>query len=625
MGTPSLQQISQVNFAEFKGVQMHPSPVHWADQVMYFLLLDRFSDGNEQGYGENNGAPKTSLFDPAKDNANAVQTPPMAAAWRAAGGSWIGGSLKGLESKMGYLARLGITCLWISPVFRQVHGSDAYHGYAIQDYLDVEPKFGTREDLRRVVQTAHKHDIYVILDIILNHAGDVFEYDADRYSETHPETGASWMDPRWDGNNYRVKGFRDNTGGFLPLAPVDPQAWGNNWAQVAVWPRELQYSDTFTQKGRISNWDYDPELYEGDFCSLKNITLGWGAVNDYVPSPALKTLCEVYQYWLAYADVDGYRLDTVKHMDSGAVRFFVRSIHEFAQTMGKDNFYVIGEIAGGRVHAFKTLEATGLDAALGIDDIPNRLEAMMKGTCNPEEYFALFRNSTLTDKDLHIWSLEKIVTMIDDHDQLINGENKARFCAKDSTPELMLAALALNATTMGIPCFYYGSEQCFDGAGGNDRYIREAMLGGAFGAFRSTDRHFFNEKHPVYRELANVLRIRKEHLPLRRGRQYLREISGNGENFGFPRILSGPMRSLIAWSRVFDREEMILAVNTDTVQTVEAWVTVDSTLNAPGAHFSYLHPENQGLTLPVQAAPNGRMTIHLSLPPAGFAILQQAG
>ena len=70
-------------------------------------------------------------------------------------------------------------------------------------------------------------------------------------------------------------------------------------------------------------------------------------------------------------------------------------------------------------------------------------------------------------------------------------------------PALTLSALALNATTLGIPCIYYGSEQLFDGSGGSDRYLRECMFGGAFGAFRSRGRHFFREDQWLYRELAS--------------------------------------------------------------------------------------------------------------------------
>ncbi len=225
-------------------------------------------------------------------------------------------------------------------------------------------------------------------------------------------------------------------------------------------------------------------------------------------------------------------------MDPGAARFFASVIHEFTQRIGKENFYLIGEITGGRDRAFTTLEITGLNAALGIDDIPDRLEYLVKGYRNPDDYFSLFRNSELVHKQSHIWFRNKVVTLFDDHDQVRKGNHKARFCA--GSPDwckLLINVLALNTTTLGIPCIYYGTEQGFDGEGDSDRYIREAMFGGEFGAFRARQRHFFNENQPVYQELAKILAVRKEKIALRRGRQYLREISGDGQNFGLPAII----------------------------------------------------------------------------------------
>ena len=130
-----------------------PSPTAWEDQVLYFLMLDRFSDGQEQGYFDNDNQPVTGgvtlLFQPG-DFGNAIQTEEDAARWRDAGGRWVGGNLKGLASKIGYLKRLGITALWISPIFRQVLYQDTYHGYGIQNYLDVDPHFGNSRRLARI-------------------------------------------------------------------------------------------------------------------------------------------------------------------------------------------------------------------------------------------------------------------------------------------------------------------------------------------------------------------------------------------------------------------------------------------------------------------------------------------
>src|SRR5262249_13020686 len=146
-----------------------PSPLHWEDQVIYFLMVDRFSDGKENGFLDNRGKPVTTgstpLFQPA-DNGNAVGTDADAAAWRDAGKIFVGGTLAGVESKLGYLQRMGVTAVWLSPIFKQVNADNTYHGYGIQHFLDVDPHFGTRDDLRHLVDTAHSMGIRVILDII---------------------------------------------------------------------------------------------------------------------------------------------------------------------------------------------------------------------------------------------------------------------------------------------------------------------------------------------------------------------------------------------------------------------------------------------------------------------------
>jgi len=608
-----------------------PSPAAWEDQVLYFLMLDRFSDGNEQGYRGNDGRPvsggTTPLYQPA-DEGNAVADEASAARWREAGARWVGGTLKGLESKIGYLQRLGITALWVSPVFKQTPFRDSYHGYGIQNFLEVDPHFGTRRDLRSMVRTAHRHGIYVILDIILNHSGDVFAYVPDRHWTQDPATGQPYLDPRWDGGPYTVVGFRDAAGvPDLPYAPLDLSKHPRGWPHGAIWPAELQEPSTFTARGRISNWDYDPEFLEGDFYDLKDVGLGRGTVDEYRPSPALHALCEVYKYWIAYADVDGFRVDTVKHMDPGATRFFTSVIHEFAQRIGKENFYLIGEITGGRLRAFNTLETTGLDSALGIDDIPDRLEYLVKGYRSPSDYFDLFRNSVLVQKESHIWFRNKVVTLFDDHDQVRKGGSKARFCAGDSAwRKLLLNVLALNVTTLGIPCIYYGSEQGFDGQGDNDRYIRESMFGGEFGAFRTRGRHFFDEGHPVYQELSKILALRREKIALRRGRQYQCEISGDGLSFGLPAVIGGRMRSIVPWTRLFDDQEMLVAISTDVDQPLTAWVSLEPRLFPLGALLTCLYSSDLlQIGQQLEVLPAGeRHVVRLSVPAAGCVIFEQS-
>jgi glycosidase len=184
--------------------------------------------------------------------------------------------------------------------------------------------------------------------------------------------------------------------------------------------------------------------------------------------------------------------------------------------------------------------------------------------------------------------------------------------------------LALNTTTLGIPCIYYGSEQGFDGQGGSDRYIREAMFGGAFGAFRSRQRHFFDEDEPVYQELAKILTLRKQKIALRRGRQYLRAISGDGQNFGYPQVLGDRMKSIVPWSRSFDDQHLLLAINTDPEQPSTAWVDLDANTIPAGGHLTCLYATEGaqiGQVLTAQTV-GGRQAVQLTVPAAGFVIFE---
>jgi glycosidase len=624
-------QISQLDLQSLvPATGYHQSPVAWEDQVLYFLLVDRFSDNKESGYKDVAGnavtTGSTRLFTPA-DNRSAIKNATDAAKWRDAGTKYVGGTLAGLKSKIGYLKRMGISAIWVSPIFKQVSFAETYHGYGIQDYLRVNPRFGSNQDLKDLVSAAHDNGILVILDIILNHTGDVFTYDSHRQPNYKDKNGN--FDPRWDGNPYPVLGFNDKSGHpaipFTKTNPSVPATFPD--LDGAIWPVEFQEPSFYTQKGRISSFDFDPEFREGDFFDLKDVHHGQGTVDAYNPSAALLDLCEVYKYWIAFADIDGYRIDTVKHMDPGATRLFGSAIHEFAQSIGKDNFLLVGEITGGRVNAFNTLEITGLDAALGIDDIPDKMEFLVKGFRNPDEYFNLFRNSLLIGKDSHTWFRNKVVTLFNDHDQVSKGGDKARFCADADAAPLILNALALNVFTLGIPCIYYGSEQSFNGHGGGDgadRYIREAMFGGEFGSFESKHVHFFDEEHSVvYKELGKLLKIRRERPVLRRGRQFLRQISGDGQNFGLPEMIGDQIRSLVSWSRILSDHEVVLAINTDAKNAKTAWVTIDASLHKPGEALTCIYSTDAAqIGSKANVERRNGLAVPLSVPAAGFIIFE---
>ena len=147
-----------------------PSPIDWRDQVLYFLLPDRFSDGKE--------ASRPLL---TRDAIQQLRNTASRAGWNwhnwaESGKRWQGGTINGIRGQLDYLQNLGITTIWVGPIFKQRVRVDSYHGYGIQDFLDVDPRFGSRRDLIDLVSAAHAKGIRIILDIIMNHSGDNWGY-----------------------------------------------------------------------------------------------------------------------------------------------------------------------------------------------------------------------------------------------------------------------------------------------------------------------------------------------------------------------------------------------------------------------------------------------------------------
>ena len=282
--------------------------------------------------------------------------------------------------------------------------------------------------------------------------------------------------------------------------------------------------------------------------------------------------------------------------------------------------------------AWEIVDKTGLDAALGIEDVPGKLERMTCGYGEPADYFSIFRNWVLDDQSLHRWYRNSVVTLVDDHDQVRKGAAKSRFCGDSRSRDFAFNVVATQLTTMGIPCIYYGTEQSFDSGGrqsGFDLVLRENMFGGRFGGKCTQERHFFDEEAPLYKALAGLIDLREQLLPLRRGRQMLHEISGDGSGFGVPRLLSERMRSIVAWSRLFVDQEVLVAFSTDLQQPLTAYSTVAPRFRAPGhvLKLIFWHAPAAASRPPqelVVERRSERLAVQLTVPPAGFVMYQAA-
>jgi glycosidase len=471
--------------------------------------------------------------------------------------------------------------------------------------------------------------MYVLLDVIYNHAGDVFFYDDNGTPSS--QMGYRFQPP------YRVHGWRGSSGTSLPV-PTS--------LLDAVWPSEFQAPSFFTRAGAIGRFDPQPwedpmhpdtEFRRGDFFDLKNLELH----ND-----GLSAVLDVYRYWIALTDCDGFRVDTVKHVSFDASRHFCGGIREYAESIGKENFLLLGEVTGGSGMARNYLDIFGrnLDAALDIGEPAQSLAGVVKGFQPALDFFQFFGGHDALGSHREVGRYH--VSVLDDHDMV--GRAKRRFSAGSQIAarhEQAAHAVGVQLATLGIPCVYYGTEQAFDGSSADhdsaiealddgripfeDRYIREGMFGGSFGAFRTSGCHFFNPSHPTYLRIAAIARLRRRAdgvgLTLRRGRSYLREVSTDGTNFASPGA-----GQIAAWSRILFRTEVVIALNTNGERPRNADVTIDAGINAGASQLRVLYrsdwsdaqlknpPQDEFVTV---VTAGGRKTIQLNLPRAGMVIL----
>lgn len=611
-------QINSEDFSLEPRGRVYPSPCGWRDQILYFLLPDRFSDGNES---------QRPLFDrtaPERFHARDRR------AWMEGGRRFQGGTINGIRSKLDYLQGLGVTTLWLGPVWKQRPDLDTYHGYGIQNFLDIDPRFGTRQDLRNLIDAAHDRGMYVLLDAIYNHTGNNWFYRANGTPQS--------MVPYRFQPPYPFAGWRSRTGECVPDI-------NRSMLDDGVRPAEFQNLDWYNRAGSIGNWDplpgesiLDPnaEFRRGDFFDMKDLDLGRNDV--------LSAVINVYQYWIALTDCDGLRIDAVKHVPREASRCFSGAIHEYADAIGKDNFLLLGEVTGGDEMASDYLEILGLDidAVLDIGVPTSILAGMVKGFTPPSDFFNQFIPDGQRILSSHRETGRYHVSILDDHDMV--GRTKNRFAAHNNTPyryQQVAHAVGTQLTTLGTPCIYYGTEQAFDGTqdrqdpqidpGFENRYIRESMFGGTFGAFETNGCHFFDPNNPAYLRIAAIARIRNRRNDqiggaLRRGRQYLRETSIQGRPFSIP----GP-GELIGWSRILFNQEVLIVLNTNGAQNRSADIAVHGPFHIANPRMTFLYnsawsdaelrnpPADQ--TAPLNTPRDGRMAVRIDLPPAGMAIL----
>jgi glycosidase len=547
------------------GTAPFPSPQDWRDVWIYFLLLDRFNNPN---------------------------APPQHSPWDGSHNIFQGGTFNGVRQQLGYLKDLGVGAIWLSPVMKNCqYDPHAYHGYGIQDFMAVEPRFASdpeqarrdpslaERELRELVDAAHAKGIYVIFDIVLNHTGDVFAY-----ATTSGDRGeAPWRDDgpypiRWREADGRPRADWSD-------APGDPPT------DAAVWPEEIRRNEFFRRQGNAFSRPGELSEQAGDFFSLKELVTGFAS-----PSPAYRAyypvrdaLIRAYQFVIAKYDVDGFRIDTLKFIEPDFSLVFGNAMREFALSIGKKNFFTFGEVyddedkiarfIGRSTHVEDDM--IGVDAAL---DFPLffKLPKVAKGQLAPSEVIALFERRKQVQRGLigsHGETSQFFVTFLDNHDMA------ERFYYSDpNDPHRYDGQLTLGLTCMfalqGIPCVYYGAEQGCHGHGSGPEAVREALWGKGEGRSRLA----FDPKHPFFGIIKQLTAARNAHPALRYGRQYFRPISGNGADFGASTMSPG----VLAFSRILNDMEVVVVANTNTQAEWQGEVIVDYALNPIGTTYQVI-------------------------------------
>lgn len=481
-----------------------PDPNFWRNQNIYQIITDRFFDGDASNNNFYGGA------EPATGN-------------KTHGGDWVG-----VERKLDYIKALGATAVWISPVLKNGNGDFDYHGYAATDFYNVDPRFGSLQDLQRLVREAQKRGILVINDVVVNHA-------------------STWVDSAdggWPNFVYPPSGYnlRYNSGGRQYAPPFDPASISSVYGNSSL-------ANIFHNNGTTQNWGDATQVELGELLSLDDFR----TETPYVR----QKMKEIWTHWIDAVGFDAYRLDTVKHVEMGFWDEWSPAIRSAAQSADKPNFFQFGEVFDGsdaKVGSYTGMKSGGNYKMESVLDYPLYYQVgsvFATGTGNTGQIEGRYANLTTANYDAT--ALDSLVLNIDNHD------NPRFLAAAGSSPARLELALAFMYTSRGIPSLYYGTEQDFNG--GADPANREDMFDGLYEQGPSSGDNF-NMTSARFKLVAKLNNLRRLYPALRTGSH-----DSLWANFGGP--------GLLAYARRLNGEEAFVVMNTATTpQTIGARPTI---------------------------------------------------
>lgn len=500
--------------AELEALAQPPAYSAFASQRIYFVLPDRYANG-----------------DPANDRGG-VTGPRQATGFDPTDIGWYhGGDLKGLtgecaDTRTG-LARikdLGFTAIWIAPVVVQnwVQGDSAsYHGYWGLDFTKVDPHLGTDADFAAFADCAHSLGLKVYLDIVVNHTADVIllsggtSFRSPREQPYRDCRGRPFSAARYAGGTT----FPCLSARYQPREPIVlPE---KRSLKKPAWLNDVT---RYHNRGDIT-WDSCTPacLEQGDFFGLDDI---------FTEQPfVVSGLAKVYGDWISRYKIDGFRVDTAKHVDRAFFKVWVPKIRSVARAAGVADFEIFGEV-------FET-DAAELATFVRDRRIPNVIDfplhdGLMRYAGGSAGARAI--STRLADDDyfrLPDGAAPTPATFIGNHDvgrtalkiREQSGATGNELLARDLLGHSLLYLLR------GAPVVYYGDEVGIMGRGG-DKAARQSLFPTQVVEWQREERvgsppigtgsSFDVEDHPISDHLRALGRLRDEHPALSTGASFVR-------------------------------------------------------------------------------------------------------
>ena len=501
-----------------------------ADDSIYFVMTDRFNNGkpeNDQAYV--GGGLLGNGYDP---------TSPL---------YWHGGDFVGLTEKLPYIKGLGFTSIWITPPVVQnwvQAGSGGYHGYWGTDFTSVDPHLGTEAEFKAMVTKAHELGLKVIVDIVINHTGDVIKSAIGMYTYAD-SVEMPYKDSKGKSFDF-TKFIGKSTFPKLDVKKSFPRPpFVSSYYKNIKKPAWLNDVTNYHNRGD-STFSGESNLY-GDFVGLDDL---------FTEKPeVVQGMIELWSSWITKFDIDGYRIDTAKHVNPEFWIAFLPKILAAAKQAGKPEFPIFGEIYDPDPYYLSSFITDQKYPSVLDFGFQSKALGYVRAQGQAYKLVDLFN----TD-DVYTTATTSAYgqpTFLGNHD--MGRVGRALYSATYQDDELTFARAKLANEVLffsrGAPILYYGDEKGLVGTNG-DSEARQDLFPTQVEAWQTDYRigmppigtkSSFDVTNPLELQITAISNLIKENPALRSGTQQLRATS----------------EGAVAMSRYANGQEYVVVYNSD--------------------------------------------------------------